>query len=69
MGYREIACKFWSPVSTIRHIVTTFVARGYSYRVLQSRFKLEKLPPRVRQALLTPELLQEWAPFTLWERR
>ena len=56
-------------MSTIRHIVTTFVARGYSYRVLQSRFKLEKLPPRVRQALLTPELLQEWAPFTLWERR
>ena len=67
-SYAAISRKFWASAVTIRHIVQSFVAKGHRFEVPPRAPKLQKVAPRVRQALLTPELLQEWAPYTLKER-
>ena len=68
MSYADISRKFWASAATIRHIVLGFIAKGCRFETAPKMIKLQKVPPRIRQALLTPELLQEWAPYTLLER-
>ena len=69
MGYLEISKRLHIQQSSVRALVIRFCARGHSFERLKPTWpKFKMLSPELQQMLLSPELLQEWAPFTLKER-
>ena len=69
-GIREISMALHLPWSTVQHFLRAFELRGRQLqRVLEKPpRRFSKFPPEVQAWLVSPEILQCWAPFSLKER-
>ena len=69
MTIQQIAAKLYMPWSTVRGIITRFVAAGYRFSAFeraQRRFGCIKA--EIQEKLLDAATLREWKPYSLRER-
>ena len=66
----EISRQLRLPWTTVKDFLNRFHRVGSDFEATQAnrRHKFMSIPPRLRRALISKKLLQEWAPYSIKER-
>ena len=68
-SYGQIERQLRIPYSTMKSVVDKFRVGGYTLPSLTPTYgRFKNIPVRLKRVLLSTELLQQWAPFTINER-
>lgn len=69
LSYNQLVQRLRVPYSTLKYVIDKFKRSGFQLSSLERvRGRFRDMPARVKERLLSPALLQKWAPHTIGER-